>query len=90
MKRRHTCNELGLCQVAARRALGLAPVQPCDQCAAPRQPRPVQPLFAPGSIEAYRRRKSAWSKTLRAFVAAAPLAFAIGLAVGWLRGKGWL
>lgn len=46
--------------------------------------------FAPGAIEGYRLRKGAWSKILRAFAAAAPLAFAVGLVLGWLRGKGWL
>lgn len=46
--------------------------------------------FAPGAIEGYRRHRSTWSKFLRALAAAAPLAFAIGLVVGWLRGKGWL
>lgn len=46
--------------------------------------------FAPGAIQGYRRRKSAWSKVLRAFAAAAPLAFTIGLVAGWLHGKGWL
>lgn len=46
--------------------------------------------FAPGAIQGYRRPESAWSKILRAFAAAAPLAFTIGLVAGWLNGKGWL
>lgn len=69
------CDELGLCQAQFGKPR-------CASCTLAAGGNP----FAPGAIEAFRRRPSAPRRALYAVL----LAAAIGLLAGYARGRGWL
>jgi hypothetical protein len=61
---RRPCNELGLCQVEAAYAFGLAPRLPCAECTACQPPR-TAPTFAPGVIDGPQMPRTGWRAALR-------------------------
>jgi hypothetical protein len=73
MKR--TYDELGLCQAQFGKPR-------CPACTREARTNP----FAPGAIEAFRRRRPGRRYALKAVL----LSAAIGLLAGYARGKGWL